>query len=74
MKWASPWSWPQPAAAPELAELRSHCARSLSDYKSPDALVVVDELPLTPMMKVDPAALAALAERGAAERRAAPGP
>ena len=55
---------------PELAELRSYCARSLSDYKSPDALVVVDELPLTPMMKVDPAALAALAERGAAERRA----
>ena len=54
---------------PDLAELRSHCARSLSDYKAPDALVVVDELPLTPMMKVDPSALAALAERGAAERR-----
>ena len=59
---------------PDLAELRSHCARSLSDYKAPDALVVVDELPLTPMMKVDPAALAALAERGAAERREPPGP
>ena len=27
---------------------------SLSDYKAPDALVLVDELPLTPMMKVDP--------------------
>jgi acyl-CoA synthetase (AMP-forming)/AMP-acid ligase II len=54
---------------PELAELRSHCARSLSDYKAPDALVVVEDLPLTPMMKVDPTALAALAERGAAERR-----
>ena len=53
------------AGPPELSELRSHCARSLSDYKAPDALVVVDELPLTPMMKVDPAALAALAERGA---------
>jgi acyl-CoA synthetase (AMP-forming)/AMP-acid ligase II len=57
-------------AAPELAELRSYCALSLSDYKAPDALVVVDELPLTPMMKVDPGGLAALAERGAAERRA----
>jgi acyl-CoA synthetase (AMP-forming)/AMP-acid ligase II len=54
---------------PELAELRAYCARSLSDYKAPDALVVVDELPLTPMMKVDPVALAGLAERGAAERR-----
>ncbi len=56
-------------ARPDLAELRSHCARSLSDYKAPDALVVVDELPLTPMMKVDPARLAALAATGADERR-----
>ena len=31
--------------------------------------MVVDELPLTPMMKVDPARLAALAERAAEERR-----
>jgi acyl-CoA synthetase (AMP-forming)/AMP-acid ligase II len=59
----------EPGAQPDLAELRTHCARSLSDYKAPDALVLVDELPLTPMMKVDPAALAVLAERGAAERR-----
>jgi acyl-CoA synthetase (AMP-forming)/AMP-acid ligase II len=61
----------QPGTRPELAELRSHCARQLSDYKAPDALVIVGELPLTPMMKVDPARLAALAERGAEERRAA---
>ena len=54
---------------PELAELRAHCARQLSDYKAPDALVLVDELPLTPMMKVDPVRLAALAARGAEERR-----
>jgi acyl-CoA synthetase (AMP-forming)/AMP-acid ligase II len=58
-------------ARPDLAELRAHCARELADYKAPDALVVVDELPLTPMMKVDPTRLAALAERGAEERRAA---
>jgi acyl-CoA synthetase (AMP-forming)/AMP-acid ligase II len=56
-------------AEPELGALREHCAGTLSDYKAPDALVVVDELPLTPMMKVDPARLADLAERGAAERR-----
>jgi non-ribosomal peptide synthetase component E (peptide arylation enzyme) len=40
----------------------------LSDYKAPDALVIVDELPLTPMMKVDPTALAALAQAGVAAR------
>jgi acyl-CoA synthetase (AMP-forming)/AMP-acid ligase II len=56
-------------AAPELQELRAHCARVLSDYKAPDALAVVEELPLTPMMKVDPARLAALAEPAADERR-----
>ena len=57
-------------AQPGLVELRAHCARELSDYKAPDGLVVVDELPLTPMMKVDPVRLAALAARGADERRA----
>ncbi|MGD0748400.1 MAG: class I adenylate-forming enzyme family protein [Acidimicrobiales bacterium] len=56
-------------AVPELEALRAHCARLLSDYKAPDALVVVDELPLTPMMKVDPGRLAALAGQGAEERR-----
>ena len=58
-------------AHPDLATLRAHCARELADYKAPDALVTVEELPLTPMMKVDPVRLAALAERGAEERRAA---
>jgi acyl-CoA synthetase (AMP-forming)/AMP-acid ligase II len=53
---------------PDLGALRDHCAEHLSDYKLPDALVVVDELPLTPMMKVDPKALAALAEQAAADR------
>ena len=55
--------------SPDLASLRAHCARELSDYKAPDALVLVDELPLTPMMKVDPVRLGALAARGAEERR-----
>jgi acyl-CoA synthetase (AMP-forming)/AMP-acid ligase II len=56
-------------AVPELDQLRAHCARTLSDYKAPDALVVVDELPMTPMMKVDPTGLAALAAGAAEERR-----
>ena len=60
-------------AVPELDELRAHCVRALSDYKAPDALVVVDELPLTPMMKVDPARLAALAAGGCRETPLAPG-
>jgi acyl-CoA synthetase (AMP-forming)/AMP-acid ligase II len=58
-----------PGAQPDLASLRVHCADQLSDYKAPDALVVVAELPLTPMMKVDPVRLAELAARGAEESR-----
>jgi acyl-CoA synthetase (AMP-forming)/AMP-acid ligase II len=57
-----------PGSPPDLSVLRAHCAADLADYKAPDVLVVVDELPLTPMMKVDPARLAALAEAGVAER------
>jgi acyl-CoA synthetase (AMP-forming)/AMP-acid ligase II len=56
-------------ATPDLAELRTHCADQLSDYKAPDALVVVEELPLTPMMKVDPVRLGVLAAAAADERR-----
>jgi acyl-CoA synthetase (AMP-forming)/AMP-acid ligase II len=59
---------------PDLATLRAHCRGQLSDYKAPDALVIVDELPLTPMMKVDPTQLAVLARRGADERRAGMAP
>ena len=40
-----------------LAELREHVASELADYKAPDELLVVDELPLTPMLKPDRAAL-----------------
>jgi acyl-CoA synthetase (AMP-forming)/AMP-acid ligase II len=60
-----------PGAQPELAALRAHCVAQLSDYKAPDALVVVDELPLTPMMKVDAVRLGVLAAEAADERRAA---
>jgi len=54
----------------DLAGMRSHCAEKLSDYKAPDALVLVDEIPLTPMMKVDTRQLALLAEQAAADRLA----
>ncbi len=60
---------PADGMTPELSSLRSYCRERLSDYKAPDAVVVVDELPLTPMMKVDPHRIAALAELGAQERR-----
>ncbi|EUA30653.1 AMP-binding enzyme family protein [Mycobacterium xenopi 4042] len=42
---------------PSLEELRAHVKKQLADYKAPDELVVLDELPLTPMLKVDRAAL-----------------
>jgi acyl-CoA synthetase (AMP-forming)/AMP-acid ligase II len=44
---------------PELGELRAYCASRLADYKAPDRLVVVDQLPLTAMAKVDKRALSA---------------
>jgi acyl-CoA synthetase (AMP-forming)/AMP-acid ligase II len=50
-----------PAAPPTLDDLRAHVRGELADYKAPDRLVVLDALPLTAMMKVDKAALKALA-------------
>jgi acyl-coenzyme A synthetase/AMP-(fatty) acid ligase len=42
---------------PTLAELRNHVAGELADYKAPDELLIVDELPLTAMLKPDRLAL-----------------
>jgi acyl-CoA synthetase (AMP-forming)/AMP-acid ligase II len=44
-------------AAPTVNELRAWCRSQLADYKAPDEVVVLDALPLTPMMKVDKLAL-----------------
>jgi len=55
-----------PAAAtnpPTLDELRAFGAEHLARWKLPEDLVVVDEIPLTPMQKVDRAALAATVRR-----------
>jgi len=49
---------PSPGSTPDLGELRGWCKERLADYKAPDCLVVVDELPLTPMSKIDKRALA----------------
>jgi acyl-CoA synthetase (AMP-forming)/AMP-acid ligase II len=45
------------AAPPTLAELRAHVTGQLADYKAPDELLIVAELPLTPMLKPDRIAL-----------------
>jgi acyl-CoA synthetase (AMP-forming)/AMP-acid ligase II len=45
------------ARPPTLAELRAHVADELADYKAPDELLIVDELPLTAMLKPDRLAL-----------------
>jgi acyl-CoA synthetase (AMP-forming)/AMP-acid ligase II len=42
-----------PGAAPALDELRDLCRSRLADYKAPDRLVIVDDLPLTSMHKID---------------------
>jgi acyl-CoA synthetase (AMP-forming)/AMP-acid ligase II len=45
------------ARPPTLAELRTHVADELADYKAPDELLIVDELPVTAMLKPDRLAL-----------------
>ncbi len=49
--------------APTLEGLVTRCRGVLADYKAPDALVVLDDMPVTAMMKPDRRAL----ERAAAE-------
>jgi acyl-CoA synthetase (AMP-forming)/AMP-acid ligase II len=46
--------------APTLEELRAFAAESLAAYKLPEAMCLVDELPLTSMDKLDRRALAAI--------------
>ena len=41
--------------------LRSWCRDRLADYKAPDRVVVLDELPVTSMLKIDKQALVKLA-------------
>ena len=48
---------PAAGASPSLDELRAWTRSAIADYKAPDVLEIVDELPLTPMGKVDKRAL-----------------
>src|SRR6201999_102426 len=48
-----------PAAPPGLDELRQWVRERLADYKAPDRLEILDDLPLTAMLKVARAALLA---------------
>jgi acyl-CoA synthetase (AMP-forming)/AMP-acid ligase II len=50
--------------APALADLRAFLAPDLASYKLPEAVRVVEGLPLTPMLKVDRRRLAALEAGG----------
>ena len=54
------------APAPDLDALRTWCRDRLADYKAPDRLEVVDDLPLTSMLKIDKRALT---ERATEEAR-----
>ncbi len=47
-----------PTSAPTLEQLRAWCIDSRASYKAPDALVLIDELPLTAMSKIDKRSLA----------------
>ncbi|RUN78359.1 long-chain fatty acid--CoA ligase [Sphingomonas sp. TF3] len=46
-----------PANPPSLEAVRSKVRSELADYKAPDQIVLIDALPVTPMMKVDKQAL-----------------
>jgi acyl-CoA synthetase (AMP-forming)/AMP-acid ligase II len=47
------------ANPPTLHGLRDFVSGQLADYKAPDALLILDKLPLTAMLKPDRAALRA---------------
>jgi Acyl-CoA synthetases (AMP-forming)/AMP-acid ligases II len=47
-----------PAAPPTLDDLQNWCRARIADYKAPEHLVILDELPLNATNKVDKAALA----------------
>jgi acyl-CoA synthetase (AMP-forming)/AMP-acid ligase II len=56
------------AEAPTLDELRAWTRSRLADYKAPDELVLVDDLPLTAMQKVDKQSLRGLLSARASGR------
>ena len=55
-----------PERPPTLEELRETVRIELSDYRAPDRLEIVDQLPVDAMMKVDKKALRAQASASTA--------
>jgi acyl-CoA synthetase (AMP-forming)/AMP-acid ligase II len=51
-----------PADPPSLESLRSHASDRLAHHKLPEDLLIVDEIPLTAMQKVDRRLLAELVD------------
>jgi acyl-CoA synthetase (AMP-forming)/AMP-acid ligase II len=60
---------PQPGADLSLDDVRSFVKARLADYKAPDVVVVVADIPLTSMSKPDKQALRPLADAEAARWR-----
>ncbi|WP_051033620.1 class I adenylate-forming enzyme family protein [Rhodococcus sp. JVH1] len=58
-----------PTRTPSLPELRAWITTRLADYKAPDHLVLVDEIPLTAMSKTDRARLRELVDAHPPTRR-----
>ena len=56
---------PVAGARPSAADLQAWCAGLVADYKTPDRIEFVDDLPLTSMMKVDKRRLLELATHAA---------
>jgi acyl-CoA synthetase (AMP-forming)/AMP-acid ligase II len=50
------------ASPPTLEALRSWLKDQIADYKAPERIVIMNELPLTSMLKVDKKTLTALAK------------
>lgn len=57
---------PQPGATLDLTDLRTFVKERLADYKAPDALLIVDQLPVTSIGKIDKKPLQPLADAEAA--------
>jgi len=63
---------PEPGVAPDAIDrdaLRRWCRERIADYKAPDHVVVIDDLPLTPMLKIDKRALIERLDHGALDER-----